>query len=191
MSPTADRLLIERPGLEPAVLELVEGDITKVRVDVIVNAANSALAGGSGVDGAIHRAAGPQLERELGALRGCPTGSAVVTGSGDLASRGIRKIVHAVGPIWKGGTAGEPALLESAYRKAFQLADESRARSVAFPAISAGVYGTPFPSVAEIGLRTVRDSLRTAASVERAVFVLYGVSAYGVFATALKALREG
>ena len=160
-------------------------------MDVIVNAANSALAGGGGVDGAIHRAAGPQLMRELQALgRGCPTGSAVLTGSGDLAARGIRHVVHAVGPAWRGGTQGEPELLASAYRTAFGLAENARARSVAFPAISAGVYGAPMGGSASIGLEVVRDGLARGKSIERAIFVLYSGAAYAAFALALQALRK-
>src|SRR5579863_2625174 len=125
-------------------LKLVVGDITRVPVDAMVNAANSALAGGGGVDGAIHRAGGPGIMRELDEIRRqigrCPTGSAVVTGAGNLPAR---YVFHAVGPVYRDGRHGEPELLASCYRKCFELAEERQARSVSLPAISTGVYGFP------------------------------------------------
>jgi O-acetyl-ADP-ribose deacetylase (regulator of RNase III) len=182
----SDRLEVRTARGGSAAIELLAGDITTVRVDAIVNAANSALAGGGGVDGAIHRAAGPTLMAELRSrYSGCPTGSAVITGSGRLADHGVRWIVHAVGPIWRGGERGEEALLASAYRTSLTLADEAGARSVAFPAISAGIYGYPLDPAAEVALRSVRDALAGAHSVERAVFVLFGDSALRAFERAL------
>jgi O-acetyl-ADP-ribose deacetylase (regulator of RNase III) len=172
---TNRRFEVARTAGGTAWIELMAGDITTVSVDAIVNAANEALIGGGGVDGAIHRAAGPELMQELRArYRGCPTGGAVITGSGRLADHGVKWIVHAVGPIWRGGGGGEPELLASAYAKSLHLADQAGARSVAFPAISAGVYGYPLDEAAEIALHAVRDALVAAHTVERVVFVLFG-----------------
>ena len=183
------RLEVSRPGGAPAWIELLVGDITTVRVELIVNAANQALAGGGGVDGAIHRAAGPELMAELRArYRGCPTGSAVITGSGRLAQHGVRWIVHAVGPVWRGGGQGEEALLASAYATSLSLADRAGAQSVAFPAISAGIYGYPLDRAAAVGLRSVRNGLTQAHTVERVVFVLFGDEAFRAFERALRDL---
>jgi O-acetyl-ADP-ribose deacetylase len=140
------------------VVTFVQGDITRVAADAIVNAANSALAGGGGVDGAIHRAGGPaimaDLERRYGRGRHCPTGSAVVTDAGDLQAR---IVIHAVGPVWRGGGAGEPELLASAYRTALELAAQEGCRSVAFPSISTGIYGYPVKEAAKVA-RAVVDA---------------------------------
>lgn len=125
------------------------GDITKEEVDAIVNAANSGLHGGGGVDGAIHRAAGPSVMEECRKIGGCPTGGAVMTNAGKLRAR---KIIHAVGPVWKGGGHGEAGLLKSAYQKCFLLAREAGLKSIAFPAISTGVYGYPKSEAAAIAL---------------------------------------
>jgi O-acetyl-ADP-ribose deacetylase (regulator of RNase III) len=136
---------------------LLQGDITRVAADAIVNAANSSLAGGGGVDGAIHRAGGPaimaDLERRHGRGRHCPTGSAVVSDAGDLPAR---IVIHAVGPVWRGGGAGEPELLASAYRTALDLAANEGCRSIAFPSISTGIYGYPVTEAARVA-RTVVD----------------------------------
>ena len=137
-------------------IRLVQGDITRVAVDAIVNAANSSLAGGGGVDGAIHRAGGAavmeDLERRYGSGRHCPTGSAVISIGGDLPAR---YVVHAVGPIWRGGTSGEAELLASAYRTSLDVAAEEGARSVALPSISTGIYGYPVELAAPIALGAV------------------------------------
>ena len=157
------------------VIELMEGDITRVAADAIVNAANSALVGGGGVDGAIHRAGGPQimadLERRYGHGRYCPTGSAVVSDAGDLPAKWV---IHAVGPVWRGGGAGESEMLASAYRTSLRLASELGATSVAFPSISTGVYGYPVDLAAQIAIDTVSEALAMEpGSIERVTFVLF------------------
>lgn len=171
------------------VLALVRGDITTVPADAIVNAANSALVGGGGVDGAIHRAGGPavmaDLRRRYGPNRHCPTGSAVITAAGDLPARWV---IHAVGPIWRGGGEGEPALLGSAYRTALRLAREAGARSVTLPSISTGIYGYPLEPVARIALEAARDHLAGETTVERVAFVLYSGESLAVFEDALAEL---
>jgi O-acetyl-ADP-ribose deacetylase (regulator of RNase III) len=170
-------------------IELLVGDITKVPVDAIVNAANSALAGGGGVDGAIHRVGGSavmaDLERRYGRGRHCPTGSAVVSDAGDLPATWV---IHAVGPIWRGGAAGEAELLASAYRTSLRLAAELGARTVSFPAISCGVYGYPVDLAAPLAIATVSDVLAEGAgSVARVTFVLYSAETHASFAAALDA----
>jgi O-acetyl-ADP-ribose deacetylase (regulator of RNase III) len=172
-----------------ARVRLEAGDITRVTVDAVVNAANSALAGGGGVDGAIHRAAGPSVMRELRARygeRGCQTGSAVVTGAGDLQAR---VIVHAVGPVWRGGRSREAELLASAYRSSLDRAHDEGARSVAFPAISCGVYGYPLHEAAGVALDAVRTWLaaHTDHGMSDIMFVLRGDAVMDAFQAALDA----
>ena len=169
------------------ILELREGDITRVEADAIVNAANSGLIGGGGVDGAIHRAGGPEIMRELDGIRAkidrCPTGSAVATGAGRLRAK---YVFHAVGPVYRGGASGEPELLAGCYRTCLQLAEERSVKTIAFPAISTGVYGYPLEEAAEIAVREVRAHLeRSDVSVERAIFVLFGQTAYKAYAAAV------
>ncbi len=159
---------------------LMEGDITKVPADAIVNAANSSLAGGGGVDGAIHRAGGPSVMRELDAIRPkigrCPAGDAVVTGAGALPAK---YVIHAVGPVYRDGRHGEPEQLASCYRTALRLAQEKGAATVTFPAISTGVYGYPLTEAAAIALRTVKEELqRSDCRIATATFVLFGAPAY-------------
>jgi O-acetyl-ADP-ribose deacetylase len=156
-------------------IELVQGDITRIPADAIVNAANSTLAGGGGVDGAIHRAGGPaimaDLDRRYGHGRYCPTGSAVVSDAGDLPAKWV---IHAVGPVWRGGGAGESEMLASAYRTSLRLASELGATSVAFPSISTGVYGYPVDLAAQIAIDTISDALALdPGSIERVTFVLF------------------
>lgn len=161
-----------------ARIELVEGDITRQRVDAIVNAANQTLLGGGGVDGAIHRAAGPELLAECRTLGGCPTGSAKITRGYRLPARFV---IHAVGPVYRDGRHGEPELLAGCYRTAMELAAQHGCRSVAFPAISCGVYGYPMRDAAHIALTTVAEALRTGSPVELVRFVLFGQSAYDTY----------
>jgi Predicted phosphatase homologous to the C-terminal domain of histone macroH2A1 len=167
-------------------LELVIGDITLERVDAIANAANAALAGGGGVDGAIHRAAGPEMMRELRRRYpdGTPTGSAVETSAGRLSARWV---LHAVGPRWHGGERGEAKELTSAYRACLELCDALSARSVAFPAISLGTYGFPVPEGARIAIETVASHLGGKTSLELVRFALR-LDTYPAFETALTAL---
>jgi len=150
------------------MIEVIQGDITQLDVDVIVNAANESLLGGGGVDGAIHRAAGPELLEACRRLRGCPTGEARLTPGFRLKARWI---VHTPGPVWRGGALGEPQLLESCYRTSFRLAAEKSARSIAFPCISTGVYGYPKQAAARIALRVMQEH---AAAFERIVACCFG-----------------
>ena len=167
-------------------LRLVIGDITKIRVDAIVNAANSGLRGGGGVDGAIHRAGGPAIMRELDEIRanmgGCPTGSAVVTSAGALPSQ---YVIHAVGPIYRDGHHDEPAQLASCYRTCLELAEEHGARTVSFPAISTGAYGYPTDEAAEIALDSVAEHFEhTGSGVREVLFVLFDQGFYDLHARA-------
>jgi O-acetyl-ADP-ribose deacetylase len=165
-------------------LELVEGDITRQEVEAIVNAANSSLLGGGGVDGAIHRAGGPRILEECRQLGGCPTGEARITSGGNLKARNV---IHTVGPIYKGGGRREAELLASCYRESLKLASAKGITSVAFPSISTGAYGYPMPEAARIALTTVMDYLGQHPEIKLARFVLFG---HAAFETYEKALRE-
>ncbi|MDR0388663.1 MAG: O-acetyl-ADP-ribose deacetylase [Spirochaetaceae bacterium] len=160
-----------------AVIELVQGDITVLDVDVIVNAANSSLMGGGGVDGAIHRAAGPLLLEECAKIaaarpagHACPTGEAVLTGAYKLP---CKKLIHTVGPVWHGGRYGEAELLASCYRKSLLLAENNGLKTIAFPNISTGVYGYPKDKAAAIAVQTVRDVLAETPNIARVLFVCF------------------
>ncbi|HUX06757.1 MAG TPA: O-acetyl-ADP-ribose deacetylase [Acidobacteriota bacterium] len=178
---------MERLKINGSILELVQGDITAQRVDAIVNAANSALAGGGGVDGAIHQAGGPSIMEECRRFDGCPTGSAVVTGAGHLKAKNV---IHAVGPIWRGGGRGEPELLAGAYAACMKITAELGHRSIAFPSISTGAYGYPVEAAAEIALRTVADHLRGETSVEVARFVLFDSYTLAAYTDAMGKLHS-
>jgi O-acetyl-ADP-ribose deacetylase (regulator of RNase III) len=158
---------------EPIVL--VEGDITEQAVDAIVNAANTSLLGGGGVDGAIHRAAGPDLLDECRTLDGCPTGDARITGGYRLP---VRYVIHTVGPVWRGGGHFEDELLANCYRRALALAAENGVRTIAFPAISTGIYGFPLERATRIAVREVRAFFAAKTTVEKVLFVCFDHRTY-------------
>jgi O-acetyl-ADP-ribose deacetylase (regulator of RNase III) len=165
-----------------ARIALLRGDITALDVDAIVNAANTSLLGGGGVDGAIHRAAGPGLLEECRALGGCPTGEARITKGHQLKARFV---IHTVGPVWRGGRHGEPDLLASCYRSSLTLADLHACMSVAFPAISCGVYGYPIPDACAIAVRETRAFLERCARPEKVSFVCFDNVVYDEYRTLL------
>ena len=172
-------------------IELIQGDITGLQVDAIVTAANSGLRGGGGVDGAVHRAAGPRLLEACRRLGGCPTGSAVATEAFDLGQNGVTYVIHAVGPVWHGGNQSEPDLLCGAYKTSLQVAREKNCSSIAFPSISTGVYGFPIEKAAPLALATCQDFLEGDPSeLLRIVFALFDQTTLGVFTTALNARKS-
>jgi O-acetyl-ADP-ribose deacetylase (regulator of RNase III) len=174
-----------RLDIHGRTLELTIGDITEQRLDAIVNAANSRLAGGGGVDGAIHRRGGPSIMAETARRypEGCPTGGAVITAAGNLPAKFV---IHAVGPRWQGGLAGEAGQLASAYRTALELASRHECQSVALPALSCGVYGYPVDQASRIALTTTRAFLEQDPTVTLARFVLFSEGIWGAFAAALE-----
>ncbi len=166
-------------------IETVQGDITTQQVDALVNAANAQLAGGGGVDGAIHRAGGPAILEECRTLGGCPTGDAKATGAGALPARWV---IHAVGPVYRDGQHGEADQLASAYRRSFEVAEEVGARSLALAALSCGVYGYPIAEAAHIAMAAARDHCAPGCTLELVRFVLFGAETFGPFTAALEAL---
>jgi O-acetyl-ADP-ribose deacetylase (regulator of RNase III) len=166
----------------PVSVEVVQGDITQIAVDAIVNAANEGLRGGGGVDGAIHRAGGPAIMEECIRHGGCPTGDAKPTTAGDLPAR---HVIHAVGPVWHGGGRGEDDLLASAYRRSVEVAVELGCGSISFPAISTGIYGFPIERAAPIALATARAAAEAAGGDRRLVFVLFSPADLEVYRAAL------
>ncbi|WP_019587998.1 macro domain-containing protein [Deinococcus apachensis] len=170
-------------------LELVQGDIGQEQTCAVVTAANKELAGGGGVDGVIHHAAGPELLRAIRAVGGTPTGTAVVTPAFRLEAQGVRFVIHAVGPIWRGGRHGEAELLAGAYRESLRLAVEQGCDSVAFPAISTGVYGYPLAEAAEVALQTIRAFLADHPDLTVRV-VLHGSGPLSIFQRTLERLEK-
>jgi O-acetyl-ADP-ribose deacetylase (regulator of RNase III) len=159
-------------------IEIVRGDITKLDVDAIVNAANTTLLGGGGVDGAIHRSAGPELLAECRTLGGCRPGEAKITRGYRLPARFV---IHTVGPVWRGGKQREPETLANCYQSSLQLAVENGIKTVAFPAISCGAYGYPIPDAAQIAVKTTRDFLATKDRIDKVTFVLWGEDIYDAY----------
>jgi len=168
-------------------ISIVESDITKLDVDAIVNAANESLLGGGGVDGAIHRAAGPKLLEECRTLGRCPTGEAKITRGYKLPAR---HVIHTVGPVWHGGKHNEEELLARCYRNSLTLAEKHGLRSIAIPAISTGVYGFPVDRAAKIAVREVRTFLEKNQTIDKVLLVCFGEGAYRCFQQALKELEN-
>jgi len=160
------------------IINLIQGDITKVKVDAIVNAANTSLRGGGGVDGAIHRAGGPKILEECIKIGGCPTGEARITTGGNLP---CKYVIHAVGPIYRGGKSNEDKLLYNAYYNSLKLAKENNLKTIAFPAISTGVYGYPKEEACEIALKAVMDFIDNQGGIEEVIFVLFSENDYHIY----------
>ena len=159
-------------------IEIIQGDITKLDVDAIVNAANTTLLGGGGVDGAIHRAAGTELVAECRTLGGCRPGEAKITRGYRLPARFV---IHTVGPVWRGGKRHEPEILANCYQSSLQLAVENGIRTIAFPAIGCGAYGYPIPDAAQIAVKTTRNFLATEDKIDKVIFVLWGEDIYDAY----------
>jgi O-acetyl-ADP-ribose deacetylase len=173
------------------MIEILQGDITKITVDAIVNAANSSLLGGGGVDGAIHRAGGPEILEQCKIIRakqgGCKTGEAVITTAGRLPAK---YVIHTVGPVWQGGEHGEAELLANCYKNSLVLAAQHEIRTVAFPSISTGIYGYPIVQACHIALQETMNFLEKAGSLERIIFVCFSVADKQVYEATYSALRS-
>jgi len=168
-------------------LEVIQGDITEQHVDAIVNAANNSLLGGGGVDGAIHKAAGPGLLAECIELNGCPTGEAKMTGGYNLPAKWV---IHTVGPVWRGGNQDEDDLLARAYRNSLTLAAREGVKTIAFPSISTGAYGFPLERAAQIAVREIKRFLARNHTIERVIIVSFGQRAYDAYTSAVGAPGE-
>lgn len=170
-----------------ATLDVMHGDITRLEIDAIVNAANSSLLGGGGVDGAIHRAAGPKLVEECRMLGGCATGDAKITRGYDLPAK---HVIHTVGPVWQGGIANEPDLLASCYRRSLVIAADHGLASIAFPAISTGVYGYPRKDAAHIAVDTVSGTLTQTSSIGRVIFCCFDKQTHDLYVELVEELSN-
>jgi O-acetyl-ADP-ribose deacetylase (regulator of RNase III) len=174
-----------------STIHLVKGDITKMKVDAIVNAANSSLLGGGGVDGAIHRAGGPKILEECKAIRetqgGCETGEAVITTGGNLSAK---YVIHTVGPVWQGGNNNEEGLLANAYKNSLRLATEYKIKSIAFPNISTGVYGFPKQRAAEIAINTVKEFLNLTGLIKEIYFICFDEENYKIYQLLISSSQE-
>jgi O-acetyl-ADP-ribose deacetylase (regulator of RNase III) len=170
-----------------SILELCQGDITQQKVDVIVNAANARLSGGGGVDGAIHKAGGPTIMEECQRIGGCPTGNAVITAGGKLSAN---YVIHAVGPIYRGGGSGEAALLKSAYQASLNLTTGKGLVSIAFPSISTGAYGYPIEKASKIAFSAIIEHLKGNTCIKRVIFVLFSQKDFEIYRSSLEEIIE-
>lgn len=168
-------------------IELYKGDITRLGVDAVVNAANTSLLGGGGVDGAIHRGAGPKLLEECRTLNGCPTGEARITKGYELCAK---YVIHTVGPVWRDGNNNEGDLLASCYVNSLQLAVENKIKTIAFPAISTGVYGFPIEQATRIAVSTAKSFLKNNDTIQKIIFVCYDEITYRVYRTVIEKILE-
>ena len=168
-------------------IAIIEGDITRQQVEAMVNAANNSLLGGGGVDGAIHRAAGPKLLEECRTLNGCPTGEAKITGGYNLSAKFV---IHTVGPVWRGGNNNEDELLARCYRNSLNLAELHQIKTIAFPSISTGIYGFPMEGAARIALREIKQHLEAGSTIDQVMLVCFGQQALAIHQAAFEEIRN-